>query len=318
VVCFATDVRAVDLLAVEQHDHRVLELHARHFACHRHVADGQLVFAVGREVVLDVEAAACPERHPLETVLLAAGSGRGARRQRNHHVLDVAVGRRDRRSLRVANRLDGHRARGEDVLVDEVRRHLQRGGVVVEVALQVVVGQQGPCIDVQPEQVADGVLVLAPIQAAQRHASGRRSRVGRGVNLLFQPGDERRDRLIVRALRAGGRHQATAQLANHLLSNLRMLRCAQIQPAQHQTALLRAVVVAAKAELIDYCALRRRASLYTGRLRVGLFARRSALREGGRLPSRHTNACRSEVRHYGHHRDTQSESAPHSCRQLSH
>ena len=53
VVGFAADVRAVELLAVEQHDHRVLELHARHFARERHVADRELVLAVGREVVLD-------------------------------------------------------------------------------------------------------------------------------------------------------------------------------------------------------------------------------------------------------------------------
>ena len=52
VIDFAADVRAIELLAVEQHDDGVLELHARHFARERHVADRELVLAVGRKVVL--------------------------------------------------------------------------------------------------------------------------------------------------------------------------------------------------------------------------------------------------------------------------
>ena len=53
VVGLAADIGAIELLAVEQRDHRVFELHPRHFARERHVADRELVFAVGREIVFD-------------------------------------------------------------------------------------------------------------------------------------------------------------------------------------------------------------------------------------------------------------------------
>ena len=75
VVGIATDIRAIDLLAVEQDDDGVLELHPRHFARERHVADREHVFAVGREVVLGDEAAARAEGHPFDVMLLPAGAG---------------------------------------------------------------------------------------------------------------------------------------------------------------------------------------------------------------------------------------------------
>ena len=81
VIGFAADGRAIELLAVEQRDHRVLELHPRHFARQRHVADRELVVAVGREVVFDDEAAARAEGRALEVMLLPAGAGRALRRQ---------------------------------------------------------------------------------------------------------------------------------------------------------------------------------------------------------------------------------------------
>ena len=222
VIRLAADRGAIELLAVEQHDHRVLELHPRHFARQRHVADRELVVAVRREVVLDDEAAARAERHPFEPMLLPAGAGRARRRQRDHHVGDVAVGGQERLRLGVADRLERDGARGVDVLVDEVGRHLQRGGVVVEVALDVVVGQPGRGVDVQPEQIADGVLILAAIEPAQRHASGA-APGGLGVDFGLEPRHERGRRLAVRATGAGRRHQTAAQLADHLLGDLGVL-----------------------------------------------------------------------------------------------
>src|SRR5690606_1817664 len=68
VIGLAADARAVELLAVEQRDDGVLELHPRHFARKRHVADRQLVLAVGGEIVLDDETAARAEGHALDVV----------------------------------------------------------------------------------------------------------------------------------------------------------------------------------------------------------------------------------------------------------
>src|SRR5262245_40869952 len=70
VVLLPADVGAVELLPVEERDDRVLELHARHFARERHIADRELVLAVGREGVFDAHAAARAERHPFKIVLL--------------------------------------------------------------------------------------------------------------------------------------------------------------------------------------------------------------------------------------------------------
>src|SRR5690606_40452112 len=82
VIGLAAGVRAIGLLAVEQGDDGVLELHPRHFPRERHVADRELVLAVRREVVRDDEAAARTERHALDVMLLTAGAGRALRRQR--------------------------------------------------------------------------------------------------------------------------------------------------------------------------------------------------------------------------------------------
>ena len=173
VIGFAADVRAIELFAVEQHDDGVLELHARHFARERHVADRELVLAVGGEVVRDDEAAARAERHAGQMMLLAARAGRAIGRQRDDHVGRVAVRRRDRQRLGVADGLERDRARRIDVLSDEGRRHLQRVGVVVEIALDVVLRQQRRRVDLEREQVADRVRVLAAVQAAQRDTARR-------------------------------------------------------------------------------------------------------------------------------------------------
>ena len=256
VVGVAADRGAIELLAVEQRDHRVLEFHPRHFARERHVADRELVFAVCREIVFDDEAAARAERHPFDVMLLPAGAGSAGRRQRNHHVGGVAVGGRLGRSLGVADRLERDRARGVDVLVDEIGRDLQGGGVVVEVALDVVVRQQRLRVDVEPEQIADGVRVLAAIEATQRHTSGMRLRRA-GVDFVLEPRDEVGRRLTIRAPGAGRRHETTAQLADHLLGNLGVLvDRVQIELRQRQAARLNPVAMAAQTILIDERALR--------------------------------------------------------------
>ena len=183
VVGFSADSGAIELLAVEQRDHRVFEFHPRHFPRQRHVADRQLVVAVGREIVFDDEAAARAERHPFDVMLLPAGAGRARRRQRNHHVGGVAVGGRHGRRLGVADRLERDGPRGVDVLVDEIGRDLQGGGVVVEVALDVVVRQQCLRVDIEPEQIAYGVGILSAVEAAQWHTSGMG--IGGPVSISF-------------------------------------------------------------------------------------------------------------------------------------
>ena len=189
-------------------------------------------------------------------MLLAARSGAPLRRQRDHHVGNVAVGGRLGGRLRVADRLERNGARRVDVLVDEVRRDLQGRGVVIEVALDVVVGQPGRGVDVEPEQIADRVSVLAAIETTQRDAS-RLALHRRGVDLVLEPRHELGGRVTIRPLCASRRHQTTAQLADHFLGNFGALaRRVQIQCRQRQATRFEPVVVAGHAVLIDERALR--------------------------------------------------------------
>ena len=252
VIAFAADVRAVELLAVEQHDDRVLELHARHFARERHVADRELVLAVGGEVVLDDEAAARPERHTLEVMLLAARARSALRRQRDHHVRGVAVLGRERRRFEVADGLLRDRARGADVLRDEGRRNLERVGVVVETAFDVVLGQQHGGVDVEREQIVDRVRVLAAVQAMQRHSTGL-ALVGGRIDAVLEPGDELRRGLAIRARLPGRRHETASQLANRGFPRLGILGDAvRRQLVECATAGLLRTVVAIEAVVLDH------------------------------------------------------------------
>jgi hypothetical protein len=186
----------------------------------------------------------------------AAGARRRGRRQRDHHVLRIAVGGDNRLRLRVADRFERDRPRRIDVLIDEVGRYLQRRRVVVEMALDVVVRQQRLRVDVQADQIANGVGVLAAVQTAQRHTAGSGGHALL-VDLGLEPGDERGRGLIVRPPRARRRHQAATQLADHLLGDLGMLADrVEVQLRQRQAAGLAAVAVAAHAVLIDERLLR--------------------------------------------------------------
>ncbi len=86
----------------------------------------------------------------------------------------------------VTDRLERNRSRGVDVLVDEGGRYLECVRVVVEVALDVVLGQQCRWIDVERQEIADGVRVLPAVQAAQRHTAGRRLG-GACIDLALEP-----------------------------------------------------------------------------------------------------------------------------------
>src|SRR3970282_1971299 len=186
VVGFATDVGAKELPAVEEGQNYVLELHPWHFPRERHVAYVKLVFAVRGEIVLDDEAPARPERHAFNVMLLPARARSTPGRERDHHIGDVTVGGRYRRRFEVTDRPERNLARGVDVLVDEGRRHLKGIRVVVEVALDVVLGQQHLRIDVERQGVAYRVRIRAAIQAAQRDTAGR-GLAGSRIDLVREP-----------------------------------------------------------------------------------------------------------------------------------
>ena len=201
--------------------------------------------------MLDDEAAARAERQAPQVMLLEPRAGSAVRRQRNDHVRGVAVLRRDRQGFRIADGLERDGPRRVDVLRDESRRHLQRLGVVVEVALDIVLGQQRLRVHLEREQVADRVRVLAAVQAAQRHAAGRRL-VGGGVDLVGEPLRQLLDGLTLGTRFAGRRHEAASQLADRELPRFRIRGNSVRRQAIERAAAGHVVaVVALEAVLLD-------------------------------------------------------------------
>ena len=112
-------------------------------------------------------------------------------------------------------------ARRGHVSLEQRRRDREQARHVVE-AVRIVSRQQRCRVDVEPEQIADGVLVFSPIEAMQGVGSAR---VGvarcRFVERRFQPRHERIAGRPVRARSTGRRHGAHPKLADDLLPHLR-------------------------------------------------------------------------------------------------
>ncbi len=112
-----------------------------------------LVFAVGREIDFGENASARAERQTWHVRELRAGSGAEG----------PAAGSR----IRPAQRLHGHSARGDHVLLDERRRHLQRRRDVVEALGDVVCRQDLARVELDGEQIADRVCVFLAVEPMQ-------------------------------------------------------------------------------------------------------------------------------------------------------
>ena len=128
----------------------------------------------------------------------------------------------DRGRFSIADGLEGDGASGVDVLAHEGRRHLERLGVVVVVALDVVLRQQRRGVDLEREQITHRVGVLAAVQAAHRNAARRG--LGGGIDLVREPRNEPVHGFGVGPRPARGRHQSAAQLADGELPGLRVER----------------------------------------------------------------------------------------------
>ncbi len=137
------------------------------------VGKREAILAVGRERVREPQAAAGAERHAVDVGLLVAG------RRREVRGGDLGHGLADREMR--------DRARHVDVLLDERRRHAERGRDVRE-AVDLDLGRQVlGGIDLDAEQVLHGAGVLGSAEplsghvadfvlAARRHRSSARAR----------------------------------------------------------------------------------------------------------------------------------------------
>ena len=131
------------------------------------------------------------------------------------------LGRRG--EVRVAHREPADLPRRRQVALGQHGRHRQHVGDVVEAEARVVGRQQRPGVDVEGEQVADGVGVLGAVQTVDGGAPAR-VRVGRrgGVDRRLEAGDDPLVLFLARTRPARRGHRAGAELPDHPLPQVHL------------------------------------------------------------------------------------------------
>ncbi len=163
-VFVAADRVFEDFGAIDGQNHGVPKLHAAHISRSRKAADIELIFAVGREQMLDDQSASRTQGQTLDVDTLIGASRR-------------AVGVAGGLCGRTADGAAEHLACSRYVLIEKRRGDLQYAGDIIETFRFVVFGKERGRIDMQPEQVFDGIGVFGAIEAMQSHPSG--IRIGR-------------------------------------------------------------------------------------------------------------------------------------------
>jgi len=225
-------------LAVNHDDQGALVLYRTGIQAHPQIVHGDAILAVSREIVLEPDAAA------------------RAQRQRDVRVLIGRDGVLHVRNLRSAtDREFRHLPGSGDVLIQERGGHAQSGRNVVEAVHLDVLGQDLLHFHVHTHQSLDLRGVLGAVHPLDRNITRVRT-FGMGVQGILHPGDERIDILLRWLKSAGRRHQTSAQLAQGLLPDLRIIRRGlEIEAVQRDATGLHARVVAADAVSVQHRAM---------------------------------------------------------------
>ena len=237
----AADRETADALAVHADVELVRPAEAAHVAVLLlPQAEADDVLAVDREVVLDGDAPARSERQVVADGAVLV-----------HRAVDgIDLGHRAH--ARVAHDELADAPRRGQVALDQGRRDGQHLGDVVEALLLVVGREQRVGVDLEAEDVADGVGVLHPVEAVH----GGPARVGilqaRAVELGLEPMDEVAGCRGRGARPAGGRHRVRPQAADDVLPGGRVrLHVRDVQRVQRQPGRERAPVVAGHAVAVE-------------------------------------------------------------------
>ena len=133
------------------------------------------IFAVGRELILDQDAAAGSERQPLDVIVLRGVRG---------HVEDGL-----RRRRHIANRQTADLSRSRQIRLHQRRRQRQRPRDVVEPVRRIVGRQELRGVHFEREHVANRIRIFGAVEAVQAR---RRQMGGRAaIEFILHPGDQR-------------------------------------------------------------------------------------------------------------------------------
>ncbi len=187
-------------------------------------AHRNIILAVHWKIMPNESAAARAERHVLT------------------HAIDLIEPVRDRIGLvrhRHRGIADGQPAdpagRGK-IPLHQQRRHLQHVADIVEAVAGVVGRQHLGNLDLDRQQIANGVGVFGAVEAMQRGPSGIGLELRGAIALGLDEPDQGPVGGLVRPRQTGGRHLAVAQLAQQLLPDLAVaLQMVEIQSLQVQS-----------------------------------------------------------------------------------
>ena len=168
-------------------------------------ANAEDVFAVGREVMTDGDAATRSERQALADAILL------------HEILGHVVGLERRADRGVAEGEAPNLAGRREVPLSEQRRERQHAADVVETETRIVGRKEGCRVDIDREQIPDRVAVFRAGQPPDGRPAGVRLRRGRAVECRFEVPRHGVEVRLRRSRHACRRHGAAPQLPHDLL-----------------------------------------------------------------------------------------------------
>jgi hypothetical protein len=233
--------RGVNAFAVDGHRElaRVLEP-AHHPEVRPKEPDRELVLPIGRKRVSNQTASDSPQRHPFDVLILGS-------------ILGHAIRMRLRAQLGVANGQSADSIGGRKISLLEHRREAQDVGNVVEPESGIVGRKQRRRVDVQVEEIANGVGVLGPVEPPQDGPSGTGLARGRTIQVRLEGRDQSVVDCVGGPRHAQRRHGASPQFAHDSLPDVGAASdVPHVEPVQRQPTRLHAGVVAGNAVALEH------------------------------------------------------------------